>query len=106
LWAGVPLVTIKGTTFPGRVAASLLLAAELPELVTEYRGDFEALAIRLAKDPAALKALRDRLAQNRNSSALFDTDRFRKTIEAAYRSMWARWLAGEKPQGFAVGTDI
>lgn len=102
LWAGVPLVTAKGTTFPGRVAASLLLAADMPELVTEKPSDFEALAVGLAKDPAALKALRDRLAQNKKSCALFDTDRFRKNIEAAYRTMWERWLAGEKPQGFAV----
>jgi predicted O-linked N-acetylglucosamine transferase (SPINDLY family) len=102
LWACVPLVTAKGTTFPGRVAASLLLAAELPELVTENAADFEALAVRLATDRAALKALRDRLAQNKKSCALFDTDRFRKNIEAAYRTMWERWLAGEKPQGFAV----
>jgi protein O-GlcNAc transferase len=104
LWAGVPLITAKGTTFPGRVAASLLLAVELPELVTENMSDFEALAVRLAKDPAALKALRDRLAQSRNRTALFDTDRFRKNIEAAYRTMWESWLAGEQPKGFAVKT--
>jgi predicted O-linked N-acetylglucosamine transferase (SPINDLY family) len=105
LWAGVPLVTTKGTTFPGRVAASLLLAAELPELVTDNAGDFEVLAVRLAKDPVELKALRDRLKANKASCALFDTDRFRKNIEAAYRTMWDRWLTGEKPQGFAVGAD-
>jgi protein O-GlcNAc transferase len=103
LWAGVPLLTAKGTTFPGRVAASVLLAAGLPELVTENAADFEALAIRLAKDPAALKTLRERLARNKKDCALFDTDRFRKNIEAAYRTMWVGWLAGEKPKGFAVG---
>jgi predicted O-linked N-acetylglucosamine transferase (SPINDLY family) len=102
LWAGVPLVTCKGTTFPGRVAASLLMAAGLPELVTETPADFEALAIKLATDAAALKALRDKLAQNKQSCALFDTDRFRKHIEAAFSTMWERWLAGEKPQTFSV----
>jgi len=102
LWAGVPLITCRGTAFPGRVAASLLAAAELPELITENATDFEALAVRLAKNPAESKALRERLAQNKNSCALFDTDRFRQNIEAAYRTMWARWLAGEEPQGFAV----
>ena len=56
LWAGVPLITRRGTTFPGRVAASLLTAAGLPELVTESAADFEALAIKLAGDPKALKA--------------------------------------------------
>jgi len=105
LWAGVPLVTCRGTAFPGRVAASVLLAAGLPELVTENAADFEALAIRLANDPHALKALRDKLKANKAGCALFDTDRFRKNIESAYRTMWERWLAGEKPQGFAVGAD-
>jgi predicted O-linked N-acetylglucosamine transferase (SPINDLY family) len=106
LWAGVPLITCKGTTFPGRVAASLLAAAGLPELVTEKPGDFEALAIRLAKNPADLKALRDRLKASKASCALFDTDRFRQNIEAAYRTMWERWLAGEMPHGFAVTTEV
>ena len=102
LWVGVPLVTCRGTTFPGRVAASLLLAAGFPELITENAADFEALAVRLAKDPQALKALRDRVMQNKSSCALFDTDHFRKHIETAYRAMWDRWLAGESPLGFAV----
>ena len=102
LWAGVPLLTQRGTTFPGRVAASLLTATGLPELVTENAADFEALAVKLATDTAALKALRDKLAQNKQSCALFDTGRFARNIESAYRTMHARWLAGETPQGFAV----
>jgi len=102
LWTGVPLVTCKGPTFPGRVAASLLLAAGLPELVTESAADFEALAVRLARDGSALKALRDKLMQDRSSCALFDTDRFRRNIEAAYRVMWDGWLASQNPQGFAI----
>ena len=105
LWTGVPLVTCKGTTFPGRVAASLLLAAGLPELITETQADFEALAVRLAGDRQGLQALRDRLTHNRNSCALFDTGRFRRNIERAYHTMWERWLAGEKPQGFAVEAE-
>jgi predicted O-linked N-acetylglucosamine transferase (SPINDLY family) len=101
LWAGVPLITCKGTAFPGRVAASLLTAAGLPELVSESRTDFEALAIKLASDAKALKALRGKVAKCRNSS-LFDTATFTKNIESAYRAMWERWLAGEKPESFAV----
>ena len=61
LWAGVPLVTRRGSAFPGRVAASLLQAAGLPELITESQADYEALAVKLATDPAAL-------AQDRNKS--------------------------------------
>ncbi len=105
LWAGVPLITCKGTTFPGRVAASVLTAAGLPELVTQNHSDFEALAIKLAGDPKAREKLRDKIAKNRSRCALFDTARFARTIEAAYRTMWERWLAGEKPQGFAVRVD-
>ena len=105
LWAGVPLLTRRGTTFPGRVAASLLMAASLPELVTENSADFEALAVKLAGDPKALKKLRDKLAKNKGNCALFDTDLFRRNIEAAYRVMWEGWLAGEKPKGFSVKSD-
>jgi protein O-GlcNAc transferase len=102
LWAGVPLITCKGTTFAGRVAASLLGAIGLSELVTDSAEEFEALAVKLASDPKALKKLRAKLAKNRQTRALFDTDQFRKNIEAAYTKMWERWLAGEKPKGFAV----
>jgi protein O-GlcNAc transferase len=102
LWADVPLITTKGTTFPGRVAASLLGAIGLSELVTNSAEEFEALAVKLARDPKALKTVRDKLAKNKSKSALFDTDRFRKHIEAAYMKMWERWLAGEQPKGFAV----
>jgi predicted O-linked N-acetylglucosamine transferase (SPINDLY family) len=102
LWAGVPLLTLRGTAFPGRVAASLLTAANLPELVMETPADYEALAIKLAADPAAHKALKDKLAKNRDTCALFDTEKFARNIEAAYAQMWQRWLEGARPQGFAV----
>jgi predicted O-linked N-acetylglucosamine transferase (SPINDLY family) len=91
LWAGVPLLTRRGTAFPGRVAASLLYAAGLPELVTETVEDYEALAIKLATDPESFKALKSRLTRN---CPLFDTDLFRRSLEAAYGRMWDRWLSG------------
>ncbi len=102
LWAGVPLLTRRGNAFAGRVAASLLAAAGLPELVTQSQADYEALAVKLATDAKALKGLRDRLKKNRATCELFDTDLFRRRIEAAYDQMWQRWLAGETPQAFAV----
>jgi predicted O-linked N-acetylglucosamine transferase (SPINDLY family) len=105
LWAGVPLLTRRGTTFPGRVATSLLLAAGLPELVTENAADYEAMAVKLAKDATLLGTLRDRLKTNRTTCELFDTDLFRRRIEAAYSRMWQTWLAGEQPQAFAVTAD-
>lgn len=102
LWAGLPLVTQTGKTFAGRVAASLLTAVGLPELVTHSAEEYEALVLALARDPARLKALRDRLGQNRATSALFDTEKFTRDIEAAYRQMHDRRVAGQTPEGFAV----
>jgi protein O-GlcNAc transferase len=102
LWAGLPLLTCRGTSFPGRVAASMLGAAGLPDLVAETLDDYERLAVMLASDPARLGAIRQRLQQNRLDCALFDTDRFRRHIEASYRAMWDIWLRGEKPHAFSV----
>jgi len=102
LWAGLPLVTCSGSTFPGRVAASLLEAAGLPELITHSRDDYEALALRLATTPVELAAVRAKLARNRTSCPLFDTERFRRHIESAYVTMWARYQRGEPPAAFSV----
>lgn len=102
LWAGLPLLTCCGSTFPGRVAASLLTAAGLPELIAESLDAYEAMAIRLAHDSAAMHALKQKLAGNRLSCPLFDTDRFRRNIEAAYTAMIAAQKRGEAPQGFTV----
>ncbi len=102
LWAGLPLITQTGKAFPGRVATSLLKAVGLPELVTETPEAFETLAIKLARDPAALKNIRDKLARQKAGSALFDTARYTRNLESAYRTMWQGWLAGEKPKSFTV----
>jgi protein O-GlcNAc transferase len=102
LWAGLPVVTCRGNSLAGRVAASLLDATGLGDLVTHDLSQYEALALRLARDGAALASVKARLAQNRATSPLFDTDRFRRHIEAAYAMMWERWQRGERPRGFAV----
>jgi predicted O-linked N-acetylglucosamine transferase (SPINDLY family) len=102
LWAGVPVVTCPGATFAGRVAASLLGAVGLPELITTSLADYEALALRLARDPARLAALRRKLASNRRTFPLFDTDRFTRHIEAAYTTMWERAERSEPPESIAV----
>jgi predicted O-linked N-acetylglucosamine transferase (SPINDLY family) len=99
LWAGVPLLTRRGTTFPGRVAASLLYAAGLPELVTESAQAYEDMAVRLASDPHAFQQVKSKLTRQ---CPLFDTDLFRRNIEAAYLRMWEMWLAGEKARAFSV----
>jgi predicted O-linked N-acetylglucosamine transferase (SPINDLY family) len=102
LWAGVPVVTCKGETFAGRVAASLLLAAGLPELVTGTLAEYEVVALKLAQGPAALAALRDKLARNKAKAPLFDTDRSRRNLEAAYRRMVELAGRGAPPASFSV----
>jgi protein O-GlcNAc transferase len=87
LWAGLPVVTCIGKAFHGRVAASLLKAVGMAELVTGRAEDYQALALELAKNPALLKATREKLARNRTTTALYDSERFRKNIEAAYQAM-------------------
>jgi predicted O-linked N-acetylglucosamine transferase (SPINDLY family) len=102
LWTGLPLVTCRGKSFPGRVAASLLAAVGLPELVTENLQDYEALALRIAREPDLLAGFRERLDQNRRACPLFDTNRFRRHMESAYSRMWELWQRGERPQAFRV----
>ena len=102
LWSGVPLLTCRGTTFPGRVAASLLQAAGLQDLIVENLPDYEARAIALAGEPAAIAALKARLAANRSQSPLFDTDGFCRRIEQAYLRMWQIRQAGGAPEHFSV----
>jgi predicted O-linked N-acetylglucosamine transferase (SPINDLY family) len=103
LWAGVPVLTCSGASFASRVAGSLLGAVGLPELISGSPEEYEALALKLARDPALLGSLRQKLARNRNTFPLFDTDRFTRHIEAAYTVMWERAQRGEPPQSFAVG---
>jgi len=102
LWAGLPVLTCIGTTFTGRVAASLLRAVGLPELITDSLDDYVALALRLAGDPARLGEIKQKLLAHRTSWPLFDTDRFRRHIEAAYIEMWERHQRGEPPASFSV----
>jgi predicted O-linked N-acetylglucosamine transferase (SPINDLY family) len=102
LWVGVPLLTCMGSSFPGRVAASLLHAVGLPELVTRTFEEYEALALRLAANPSLLAELKARLERNRATCSLFDTERFRRHIESAYITMWERAERGEPPAAFAV----
>jgi protein O-GlcNAc transferase len=90
LWAGLPVLTCRGEAFAGRVAASLLHAVGLPELVAETLHDYEGLALALARDPAQLRGLKGKLAQNLPKTPLFDADRFRRAIEDAYLRMTAR----------------
>jgi predicted O-linked N-acetylglucosamine transferase (SPINDLY family) len=102
VWAGLPVVTCAGRSFAGRVAASLLEAVGLTDLVTHDLSQYEALALRLARDSSALAGVKARLAHNRTISPLFDINLFRRHMEAAYATMWERWQRGERPRGFCV----
>ena len=102
LWGGLPVLTMLGSSFAGRVAGSLLKAVGLPELITEDLEGYRALALELARDENRLAAIKGTLAQNRRTFPLFDTARFRLDIESAYQTMWEREQRGEPPVGFAV----
>jgi predicted O-linked N-acetylglucosamine transferase (SPINDLY family) len=97
LWAGVPLLTCPGQTFASRVAGSLVRAAGLPELVAGSLAEYEATALRLARQPLELKALRDRLWANRLSCTLFDSTAATRNLEALYMRMVSRWRQGLPP---------
>jgi len=97
LWVGVPLVTCRGNSFVGRVAASLLHAVGLPDLVTDSLDDYEALARSIANDPARHAALKAHLHAARETAPLFDSLRTTRSLEDLYLRMVSRWHAGQPP---------
>ena len=102
LWAGVPVLTRPGTAFAGRVAASLLKAIGLPELIAETPEQYQAMALLLARDPLRLAALKEKLAANRQTMPLFDAADFTRNIECAYARMMELFHQGEGPRGFQI----
>ncbi len=105
LWAGVPLVTLAGQAFAGRVAASQLAAIGMGELITTSLADYEALALELARDPQRLRAMREKLARNRDRMPLFDISRLVQNVESAFATMQANHIKGEAPCSFRVGEN-
>jgi protein O-GlcNAc transferase len=105
LRAGVPVVTRAGDTFASRVAGGLLAAVGLSELATGSLADYEALALRLVREPEARHALRGRLVAARDTSRLFDPGRFLKDLEGLYATMWARHAAGQAPATLDPGGE-
>ena len=99
----MPVLTCIGSTFAARVAASLVHAVGLSELVTGSLADYEALALKLAREPALLELDQGQARRGTATSfPLFDTARFTRNIETAYTTMWQRAQRGEPPQSFAV----
>jgi predicted O-linked N-acetylglucosamine transferase (SPINDLY family) len=102
LWAGVPLVTLPGSTFPSRVAGSILHAAGLPELITGDPEGYFDLALALATEPGRLAGLKARMAANRLSTPLFDVASYTRDLEVLYQAMWARNRDGRRPAVIGV----
>jgi predicted O-linked N-acetylglucosamine transferase (SPINDLY family) len=102
LWVGLPVITTPGRTFPGRVAASLLTAIGLPELITPSLDEYERLALRLARDPGALSVVKGKLAAHRDVYPLFNTKRFTRHLEEAFLQMQGRHDLGLPPQTFSI----
>ena len=102
LWMGLPVLTCEGDTFAGRVAASLLLAVNVIELVTTNLADYEARALRLAREPATLSEIRTRVGHARQGSALFNARRFARELEDAFERAIIRAERGWPPESFDV----
>jgi predicted O-linked N-acetylglucosamine transferase (SPINDLY family) len=97
LWAGVPLLAMRGDTFASRVSASLVTAAGMPELVVDNFDDYLSLGLALANaERPRLEALTQKLRQNRATLPLFDTARFTRHLAHLYRRMWRNFLAGAR----------
>ena len=90
LWTGLPLITCPGNSFQSRVAASILTAAGLPELIAPSLNDYERMALELCRDPALMSRTRARLASNRETCALFDIAKFTRNLESAFWQMLPR----------------
>jgi predicted O-linked N-acetylglucosamine transferase (SPINDLY family) len=102
LWTGLPVLTLVGQSFASRVAASLLNAVGLPELITRTQEEYEALAIELALNPKKLADIKLKLANNRLTTPLFDTPLFTKHLESAYIQVYERYQSGLEPTHFSV----
>jgi len=97
LYAGLPVLTRIGSTFSGRMAASILTTMELPELITQSLEEYEELAITLATNPVLLRQVREKLSHNRFTSILYKPDVFTQNLERAYQAVYERYSQGLKP---------
>ncbi len=102
LWAGLPVLTCVGDGFASRVAASLLNALELPELITTTTTQYENLAVHLASNPQQLNGIKKKLERNRLTAPLFDTKAFTRHLEAAYTTIYERSRANLPPRDIYV----
>lgn len=102
LWAGLPVLTLPGETFASRVAGSLLHTLGLTDLIARSRDEYRAVAVRLGRDAAERRSLRERLEIAKGSTPLYDTARLTRHMERAYEKMFRTFLSGRPPRGFRV----
>ncbi len=93
LWAGLPVLTLCGEQFAARVSASLLTAFGTPEMITTSQADYYQKAIQLSQSPENLQEIRDKMSALRDTSPLFDTEKFARDLERAYDTIFARYMA-------------
>ena len=102
LWAGLPVLTCQGETFASRIGASVLTAANLPELICDDLAQYQAKAIAFAQHPQSLAELRARLQRERHTCPLFDTQGLMRNLEKAYQKMWQLWENNQPPQQIRI----
>ena len=105
LWAGVPVLALKGDREFSRISASLLTALGMPGLICDSADSYERRAVELAQDGKQLAALRKTLAAQRLSAPLFDIDAFTGALEVAYAKIWQTYLTGSAPRGFELSQE-
>ena len=104
LWAGLPVLTLKGSHFASRMSESLLRSVGLSEMVADNLEHYEKIAVVLANTPAKLKSIKQKLRRHRVDSPLFNTCTFVKNIEKAFELMWERFVNKEEPSPMVVGS--
>ena len=102
LWVGLPMVTKLGKGFAARIGGSLLKAIGMPELITETEQEYEALILDLATNPKRLSSIKRKLADNRLSKPLFNTELFTKHLEDGYQQAYQRHFDGKNPADIYV----
>lgn len=105
LWSGCPMITCPGSLFASRVAASLLTAAGVPELIAPDMNAYEDLAVELATNRSKLAQIRAKIEASRFTNALFDTERWVRNVEALYWRAWKNYLDGNEPRHI-YGQDV
>ncbi|HYM32810.1 MAG TPA: hypothetical protein VEU47_16025, partial [Candidatus Cybelea sp.] len=103
LWAGLPILTVAGASPAARLGATLCHAANMPELILSDFDEFERRAVELAKDPEQLGSIRQKLWRERTRCRLFDSDGYRRDLEAAYIAMWENYADGRAPRDIEIG---